>query len=644
MSKKLIPIILVVTSMVACNHTNSVNTSINGLDYDHAYQEIETFFNTPNLDFTMRLASGKKSTSLIYAYSDGEVILEYPYSKPDLKEITTKDKSFLDGDGFKVYIEKDNSKLFGNGQLKLKDYFKGHATFYNIANIFTFTLDLKELSSKTGLFDSDALAQLNNELFFDLGNVDFEVAFTNERINTVSMVFDEYVEAAYGVIAPLRIVYDINSYGDNFSKRTISLDDFLKVDQATYDIVEKDFAYIVDRGQGYSFRSNIDSQDYFINEIPGDTVVAYFASPIYGEENIEILFKDTIFDEQAGTITCSFAGKSYTITRRTNVIDGKVLTRKNETAFDEATITDETVRAYDSENNRFLIASDSKVLVFDISTLKVIKQISIEGDAAQILVHDNVYHITTVTDATDGGYSDDSLNKGIIYVCDRTSLEILDTIMINTAPDYTVVDKRGDIIVCPGRGQWCPIYIYHAASKTIDRLCDYTNHFYSQSYLAYDEEKDMLIVSKTISSSSKVEFFIYQDGNYVHDTERKATISSGPSYMVVKLFCNNYFVSNEEYLIYVKNWERISSRRYVERNLIYGDKLIAFAGNDRIYVIRANHNHLMVISKFDTISGQLSTYFINENANDYTFGFEKGNVIYLYNKVSKSFISFVIYQ
>ena len=154
----------------------------------------------------------------------------------------------------------------------------------------------------------------------------------------------------------------------------------------------------------------------------------------------------------------------------------------------------------------------------------------------------------------------------------------------------------------------------------------------------------MLIVSKTISSSSKVEFFIYQDGNYVHDTERKATISSGPSYMVVKLFCNNYFVSNEEYLIYVKNWERISSRRYVERNLIYGDKLIAFAGNDRIYVIRANHNHLMVISKFDTISGQLSTYFINENANDYTFGFEKGNVIYLYNKVSKSFISFVIYQ
>ena len=60
MSKKLIPIILVVTSMVACNHTNSVDTSINGLDYDHAYQEIETFFNTPNLDFTMRLASGKK--------------------------------------------------------------------------------------------------------------------------------------------------------------------------------------------------------------------------------------------------------------------------------------------------------------------------------------------------------------------------------------------------------------------------------------------------------------------------------------------------------------------------------------------------------------------------------------------------------
>ncbi len=635
MSKKLIPIILVVTSMVACNHTNSVDTSINGLDYDHAYQEIETFFNTPNLDFTMRLASGKKSTSLIYAYSDGEVILEYPYSKPDLKEITTKDKSFLDGDGFKVYIEKDNSKLFGNGQLKLKDYFKGPATFYSFANIFTFTLDLKELSTKTGLFDSDALEQLNNELFFDLGNVDFEVSFTNERINTVSMVFDEYVEAAYGVIAPLRIVYDINSYGDNFSKRTISLDDFLKVDQATYDIVEKDFAYIVDRGQGYSFRSNIDSQDYFINEIPGDTVVAYFASPIYGEENIEILFKDTIFDEQAGTITCSFAGKFYTI-YNVRVVDGNVAERKDEIAFDKADIAEETVRAYDTDNNRFLIASNGKVLIFDISTLEIVKEISVQGDVIKILVHNNVYHITTLTKKHSDGL-EESLNRGMIYVIDRGSMALIESININTAPGYTTVDKRGDIIIAPELGFRCHVYIYHQASKTFSYLSNKEIDFTSGTYLTYDEDKDTLIVCDK-SSSVKPMFFAYENGKYIRDTNHSNKGFGGPDNTIVKLFYNDYFVSIQNKIVNVKDWENTISRSYISLNLIYGDKLITFPGDNNIYIVRTNKNNITVIVKFDTLSGEITNYFSNDKTNNLTFGFVKNGLIYLYDNVKKSLI------
>ena len=635
MIKKILPIIVIATSMAACKNTSNSGSEF---DYDAAYQEIETFFSSPNNDFIVKLNTAGSFASLMSFYSDDEKIIRSTYNNADLKEITTKDKSVLYGDGFKVYIEKDNSSLFNNKQINIKQYFK-KSSFRSYSKTFEFTMNLKEASTKTGLLDSDALDELNNEFLIDLENVDFLVEFNSGRISNLSMMFDKYSEQLFGIPVQLRIVYSVTSYGDNLRKRTISLDDYLKVDQATYDIVEKDFAYKIEYGYGYGFSSNLSYSDYFINEVPENAVVAYLDAPTI-EDDIEILYKDLVFDKGTGKYTYSFAGKSFTMDIK--IIDGKIVERKEEIPFDKISVNEGDKVTHDLDNNRVLITATNKIQVFDVSTVEVIKEHDIEGQVNQILVHDDVYHVTTVTETPSSGYYNDYDNRGLIYVINKTSLEVIDTIHIDTAPDYTVVDKRGDIIVCPGRGQSCPIYIYHPATKTTEHLCNYDYYFYHGSYLEYDKEKDMIIVNNTcVSSGIDPEFFVYQNGQYVHDKDHKVICEKGPSYATVGLYYNGYFVSQSDYIVNVKNWFEPVCTKYIDEALSNSwTRVIAFPGNGNIYIIREDRNKNAFIVKVDTESGDISTYFTSEKAENFAFAFVKDNLAYLYNKTSKSLVIF----
>lgn len=637
--KKILPIILLATSLAACQNTNSNNSSP-AFNYDAAYQEIDTFFNSPNNDFIMKLNTAGTMTSLMSFYSDEEVIIQSTYNNADLKEITTKDKSVLDGDGFKVYLEKDNSKLFKNEKVDLNQYFKRSA-YRSYYKTFEFTMNLKEASAKAGILNSEALDELNKQFLIDLENVSFLVEFnTVGKISTLSMVFDEYTEKLYGVNVPLRIVYSVTSYGNDVRKRTVNLDSYLKVDQATYNIVEKDFAYKIEYGYGYGFSSNLHSySDYFINEVPQDEVVAYLDAPSI-EDDIEILFKDLVFDKETGKYTYSFAGKTFEMDIK--IINGKIVTKKDTTPFDKIAVSEGDKRAFDLDNDRILINSNNKILVFNISSLEVVKEYEIEGQVNEILVHDDVYHITTVTETPSSGYHTDYDNRGIIYVIDKTSLEVIDTIHMETSPDYTVIDKRGDIIVCPGRGQFCPIYIYHPTTKTTEHLCNYDYYFYHGSYLVYNEEKDMLIVNDTcISSGIDPEFFFYQNGQYVHDKERKVFCDVGPSYAVVSLYYNGYFVSQSDYLVNVKTWFEPVCTKYIDGVLSNSfTRCMSFPGDNNIYIMREDRNQNAFFVKVDTESGDTSLYFTNEKAENFTFGFVKDHLVHLYDNTNKSLVTF----
>ena len=639
MNKKLLPIIIIATSLTACKNTNS-NSSANVLNYDAAYKEVETFFNSPNNNFILKLQTAGTYTSLMSFYSDDEKIIQSTFNSADIKEITTKDKSVLYGDGFKVYIEKDNTALFNNEQIDISQYFK-RSSFKSYVNTFEFTMNLKEASTKTGLLDSEALDELDDTFLIDLENVDFLAEFNSGKLTTLSMVFDKYTEALYGVPINLRIIYSVGSYGDNLRKRTISLDDYLKVDQATYDIIEKDFAYKIEYGYGYSFYSNLSYSDYFINEVPEDEVVAYLSSPVNREE-IEIKFKDLVLDEETGKYTYYFAGKTFTMDIK--IINGKIVTKKDTTPFDKIAVSEGDKRTFDLDNDRILINVNNKIQVFEISTLEVIKEYDIEGQVNEILVHDDVYHITTVTETPSSGYYNDYDNRGIIYVIDRTSLEVIDTIHMETSPDYTVVDKRGDIIVCPGRGQSCPIYIYHPTTKTTEHLCDYEYYFYHGSYLVYDKEKDMLVVNNTcISSGIDPEFFFYQNGQYVHDKERKVFCDIGPSYAVVSLYYNGYFVSQSDYLVNVKSWFEPVCKKYIDGVLSNSfARCMSFPGDNNIYIMREDRNKNAFFVKVDTESGDTSLYFTDEKAENFTFGFVKDHLVHLYDKTNNSLVTFEI--
>ncbi|MBO6262108.1 MAG: hypothetical protein J6N95_05820 [Bacilli bacterium] len=632
MNKKILPIIIISSAVVACNNTNGGQKELN---YKSAYKEVETFFNSPNNDFTMRIVSGTTTTSLMSFYSDSEMVMSYPYNRPSLKEISTKDKSILDGDGYKVYIDKDNSTLFNNESIDIAKYFKS-SSYSKEDQTFSFTLNLKEASSKTDLFDSETLDELVKEMSFDLENVDFLVNFYEKRITTLSMVFDSYIQKLLGVFMPLRIVYAVNGYGDVFTKRTIDVNSYLRVDQKTYDFVEKDFAYVLEYGKGYEARSNVYSNDYFVNSIPDNRVMAYLEGP-NSSFDIEILGKDGTYDKETGKFNYSYAGKSYSI--KINMIETKTATKQGTVAYDKIETKSKLPHAYDLDNDRYIFSADNKVTILEISTLNVLKQFDVEGDVNKILVHDGVYHITTTTLAPSTGYHTESDNRGIIYVIDKTSLEVIDKINMNTAPDYTAIDKRGDIIVCPGRGQWVPLYIYHPTTKTAEIFAGLEHFFYHGSYLVYDKEQDMLITNNTqITSGINPNFFIYKDGQYVPDTSRNGKVDKGPSFATVYLDYNGYIVSNSHYLVNVKNWEKPSCEEYINiQSSSYDSRMISFPGEDNIYIVASDGQCYSFIIKVDTNTGERTTYCATESLYDSEFGLFKDDKIYLYSNTNKSF-------
>jgi len=65
-----------------------------------------------------------------------------------------------------------------------------------------------------------------------------------------------------------------------------------------------------------------------------------------------------------------------------------------------------------------------------------------------------------------------------------------------------------------------------------------------------------------------------------------------------------------------------------------------FLGNDNIYVVREDRDGNIVFVKIDTNTGDRYLYFTNERRNQYTFGFADGELIYLYNYMNASLVTF----
>lgn len=638
MIKKLFLIIIAALSVVACSNTNSSSSfssdnSVDAFNYDDAYKEINAFFNTQNSDFLIQLQSNSSSLPLLRVYSDDEKIMTSPYRCPDLLEITTRDKSILSGDGYKAYIEKDNSAIFINEYVDISRYIK-RAVFFPISKTFRFTMNLKEAIARTNLFDSEVLQQLGDELYIDYENVDFLAEFNKDKVSTLSMVFDKYTDALYGTTIPLRIVYSISGYGDDFEKRKFSLDEYVKVNQETYSFVEKDFSYRVDYGEGYTFYSFMTSSQYYLHNLQDDTLVGRLCAPV-SDDVIDIYFKDVVYDHERKSYIYSIAGKRYGFS--VLVIDGKSIDRKDEIPFDGTDIVNDDNITFDADNSRLLYYRNGKLKVFNTSTLSVVKEFDIEGTLNKMLVHDEVYHITTLTETAPNSYS--QTYCGLIYVIDKASLEVTDVINVNTSPYYTVIDKRGDIIFSRGDGSFGPAYIYHPATGIMEYLAGYEYICYPRCFIDYDEEKDMIIANDTIISSGiKPYLFVYSHDQYV--LYERIELENGPSFSTVNLYYNGYFISSSNYLVNVKDWEHPTAELYVDTNLFYGMNFIMFLGNDNIYVVREDRDGSIFFVKIDTNTGDRYLYFTNERRNQYSFGFANGELIYLYNYMNASLVTF----
>ena len=630
---------LLLSNLLGCSNKQSLDPSI--------VSKIDAFFNSTLFDITMESKLNDEHFSSLTIYSDHQKIIKEAPDYPDYLEVITVGSHYIKGDGFKAVTEESNGSLFSDEHIDISNYLTFVEKDKDSSIIeFSFHLDkFKEIGS-------NYLAIQSLNLLFDFAQNQNTLPFyvhmdENETISSFEFFIEKYFDTKTLNSGTLKLFYSINGINDSIVKKTPDLEGYSSIDSKTFSIVKKNVESYLKIG-ATNFHISQQYLEVYFNEIPEDLYIAELWTSYFNEAggleqfSVKILFKDTIFDKVTQTCTYYFCGKPFEI--HLSYYETIDIDQKEERPFDinytpsGAYDYYGTIR-YDTALSRVILKTADKVSIIDTSTLQVIKEFEIEGVIVNILIHENVYHVMSVTESSYYGNRDNAC-KGNIFSIDKSTLEITKLVTVQTYPYNTIIDNRGDIIIVPGFGQGVPIYIYHPIDGSIETIPDVLVS--EGSYIQYDKSLDMFVTNPTRASGGVLpSFFYYKNGQYINE---KYVFPQGEftDYGPV-LFAFKNYIFNYSYLIDVTDWHEPKAEQIIYPDLNRGNKgYFAFCDNDAVYYVRDFKKERTLIMKVTIADGAIkkTLYSTSTSVLACTFGFANDGNVYLYDATAHSFLVF----
>lgn len=628
MNKHPISLLLLSVALVGCSGNQGNSTSIDPNNVV-SVEELANFLSASKMDVTSKLKIGAVDLPLFNFYADSEKYI-YSYDSYDgVKYINTANKSFIEGDGFFVYKNADNSSDFERDEFNAANYVK--KTKINKDGTLECKFDVKGFSTHSMLFDSKDLNEALGLYGVEMDEVSLKIYFEESKVKSLSI---NPSSAALN----LTLIYDVNGYGDSVQTQTIDDSKYTEVDDLYFQVIENDIDNYLECGEGYYVEPvrhsmGFHTEYYVIGQ--EDFVVAKLR--LSNNENFEssIYFNDTVYDGLTNTCTYTLCGKEFRIGCDFVPVHSK---EKQDTSAFSLSYAASNPESYehDFENHRVLLDINDRVFVVDTINLKLLKTIQVRGDIVNIIVHKDVYHIVTLTKGAPSAY--EAACAGVIFVVDKKTLNVLEYFDVNTYPYSTAIDNRGDIIVIPGTNGNVPIYVYHKENSNLERIS--IKDVRGSSYLSYDNENDLFILNDQLSSDNvKPEIYFYRDGCYALDSRIPDDLNT--SYGSIEFSYKNYIIAGTK-IIDVSDWKYPKVEEIIDSKYAW-DYSFSFADGNNIYNVTKDPSKgtvVLVKMEINETGLRKTVYAFREVADEFSFGFVRNNLIYLFNNTNQSFYTY----
>ena len=619
--KKIMTFVLPVSLLTGCSSVTNVNGKI---------KEINTFLSSPRVNYLIEEETDYKYNNIVSYYSDEDRIMLSATSRLDGAEIYTLDYSFLYGDGFRVKTHSNNASLFqknNNYNFNLKSYMKIN---YSASTTDTLVFDISFNRINHVMYDAGALDTIHSEFKtagININSVRFHATFKDDKLIKLSMVFDDALKKANARNKVYRIHYNIYGYGSNLSVYSdFDVDSYLLVNASVYLMIADDISAYIETGKGFQFEGPYSYKSY-PKYILDDELLGTLSLAGHWEYNLDIYFKDVEYDSKKDKYCFDFYGKTFYFTlSRVDISlahQVRVIEQINLGNIDKSIIVG------DYDNNRILISFDDCVKIFDTNLLSYTKEITVEGDIFNIVVHKDVYHIVTTTSRIqDSSVNYDNFTSNI-YVINKASLEIIDTISLPISVYDTKIDKRGDILIACGRMSYQPLFVYKTDTGTLESVG--ADKIYSRAFIEYDEELDRVVYLPERITSTKLWVFNYVNGSYVYDSSFDMTMPG--EYLNFSFSLNGYLVSVDS-VISFNDWSNpvVVHESKIRYSLAFYSQNYIFTFS-RSYLTSLGNG--TIITMLDTSGAvPMKQYYCPLEMDKYIIGFYKDGELYLYNKVA----------
>ena len=501
---------------------------------------------------------------------------------------------------------------------------------YSASTTDTLVFDISFNRINHVMYDAGALDTIHSEFKtagININSVRFHATFKDDKLIKLSMVFDDALKKANARNKVYRIHYNIYGYGSNLSVYSdFDVDSYLLVNASVYLMIADDISAYIETGKGFQFEGPYSYKSY-PKYILDDELLGTLRLAGHWEYNLDIYFKDVEYDSKKDKYCFDFYGKTFDFTLSRLDISlahqVRVIERINLGNIDKSIIVG------DYDNNRILISFDDCVKIFDTNLLSYTKEITVEGDIFNIVVHKDVYHIVTTTSRIqDSSVNYDNFTSNI-YVINKASLEIIDTISLPISVYDTKIDKRGDILIACGRMSYQPLFVYKTDTGTLESVG--ADKIYSRAFIEYDEELDRVVYLPERITSTKLWVFNYVNGSYVYDSSFDMTMPG--EYLNFSFSLNGYLVSVDS-VISFNDWSNpvVVHESKIRYSLAFYSQNYIFTFS-RSYLTSLGNG--TIITMLDTSGAvPMKQYYCPLEMDKYIIGFYKDGELYLYNKVA----------
>ena len=638
MKKCLLPLLVLSTVLIGCNQGGGTSGSQNSFSNATKFEEMARFFNSSKLDFSVSYKFKNITSSLFNAYADSEKYIITYDLYPGVRNIATKDKTFIEGDGIKAYKLEDNSRDFESEEFDINNYIES-GKFDKNGN-FSCVFDVKSFSTESFIFDVDELDSMLDYYGADMDDVPLTVTFNEGKVKDLNFALKGVLPAS-GTQAKIDMTlsYNVNAYGDEVETQVVDFSEYQEVSASIFQLGEMHIGYYIENGEGFTVepvRHSMGFHTEYIGVGESDFVVAKMKVASVPDFEMNICFSQTTYDGENENCIFDLCGKKY-------IIPCDFVPVYPAAAIDDVSVSRLSYASsyhesweHDFQNNRVLLkTADNKVTIFNGNSLRIDKELTFRGVVKNILSHENVYHIMALTSDVSSSAQDTDCN-GIIYIINKETLEIDNFIQVNTYPYNTAIDNRGDIIIVPGVGSWVPLYVYHVDTGNLEAIEG--RKISNRSYLSYDKENDLIVVNDTVSSGAVYpEFYSYKEGHYVQEAKQGSN-KDHTDYGVINFTYKNFIIADTK-IIDVKDWN--NPKVYDAIDSYYSWEFsFSFAKDNTIYHVTKDFSKgILMIVKIDITDTGISkkVYSVNASAINYSFGFAKDDNIYLFDSNAKAF-------